>query len=151
MKIEYPKSCLYSICFVLVLVFHHTDTSLYLLSLALALSIHNKLPCSAAVFVANRQPKYIGYICFRLMIHNKQPIVHRLPSARGVNLLVYSLSLHWHSYIGFILVFASSIHNKQQLLGGGRCHYLRWFPSSPSIVTVETDEVCNKQRSISHW
>ncbi len=28
---------------VLVLVFHHTDTSLYLLSLALALSIHNKL------------------------------------------------------------------------------------------------------------
>jgi hypothetical protein len=28
--------------FVLVLVFHHTDTSLYLLSLALALSIHNK-------------------------------------------------------------------------------------------------------------
>ncbi len=30
-----------------------------------------------------------------------------------VNLLVYSLSLHRHSYIGFILVFASSIHNKQ--------------------------------------
>jgi hypothetical protein len=29
--------------FVLVLVFHHTDTSLYLLSMALALSIHNKL------------------------------------------------------------------------------------------------------------
>ncbi len=29
--------------FVSVLVFHHTDTSLYLLSLALALSIHNKL------------------------------------------------------------------------------------------------------------
>ncbi len=29
--------------FVLVLVFHHTDTYLYLLSLALALSIHNKL------------------------------------------------------------------------------------------------------------
>jgi hypothetical protein len=26
------------------LVFHHTDTSLYLLSLALALSIHNKIP-----------------------------------------------------------------------------------------------------------
>ncbi len=30
-----------------------------------------------------------------------------------VNLLVYSLSLHRHSYIGFILAFASSIHNKQ--------------------------------------
>ncbi len=34
---------------------------------------------------------------------------------RHVNLLVYSLSLHRHSYIGFILDFASSIHNKQQL------------------------------------
>ncbi len=33
---------------------------------------------------------------------------------RRVNLLVYSLSLHRHSYIGFILAFASSIHNKQQ-------------------------------------
>ena len=32
---------------------------------------------------------------------------------RRVNLLVYSLSLHRHSYIGFILAFASSIHNKQ--------------------------------------
>jgi hypothetical protein len=32
---------------------------------------------------------------------------------RSVNLLVYSLSLHRHSYIGFILDFASSIHNKQ--------------------------------------
>jgi hypothetical protein len=31
-----------------------------------------------------------------------------------VNLLVYSLSLHRHSYIGFILDFASPIHNKQQ-------------------------------------
>jgi len=30
-----------------------------------------------------------------------------------VNILVYSLSLHRHSYIGFILAFASSIHNKQ--------------------------------------
>jgi hypothetical protein len=29
--------------------------------------------------------------------------------------LVYSLSLHRHSYIGFILAFASSIHNKLQL------------------------------------
>jgi hypothetical protein len=32
---------------------------------------------------------------------------------RRVNLLVYSLSLHRHSYIGFILALASSIHNKQ--------------------------------------
>jgi hypothetical protein len=35
---------------------------------------------------------------------------------RRVNLLVYSLSLHRHSYIGFILAFASSIHNKQTKL-----------------------------------
>jgi hypothetical protein len=32
------------------------------------------------------------------------------------NNLVYSLSLHRHSYIGFILAFASSIHNKQTSL-----------------------------------
>ncbi len=32
---------------------------------------------------------------------------------RRVNLIVYSLSLHRHSYVGFILDFASSIHNKQ--------------------------------------
>jgi hypothetical protein len=35
---------------------------------------------------------------------------------RRVNLLVYSFSFHRHSYIGFILSFASSIHNKQQYL-----------------------------------
>ncbi len=32
---------------------------------------------------------------------------------RRVDLLVCSLPLHRHSYIGFILAFASSIHNKQ--------------------------------------
>jgi hypothetical protein len=32
---------------------------------------------------------------------------------RRVDLLVCSLPLHRHSYIGFILGFASSIHNKQ--------------------------------------
>jgi hypothetical protein len=32
---------------------------------------------------------------------------------RRVNLLVYSFSLYRHSYIGFILAFASSIHNKR--------------------------------------
>jgi hypothetical protein len=35
---------------------------------------------------------------------------------RRVNLLVYSLSLHRHSYIGFILAFASSFHNKHRIL-----------------------------------
>ena len=32
---------------------------------------------------------------------------------RCLSLQVYSLPLHRHSYIGFILAFASSIHNKQ--------------------------------------
>jgi hypothetical protein len=36
---------------------------------------------------------------------------------RRVNLLVYSLSLHRHSYVGFILVFTSSIHDKQTHTG----------------------------------
>jgi hypothetical protein len=34
---------------------------------------------------------------------------------RRVDLLVCSLPLHRHSYIGFILAFASSFHNKQNL------------------------------------
>ncbi len=34
--------------------------------------------------------------------------------ARRVILLVYSLSLHRHSYIGFILAFVSSIHNNKR-------------------------------------
>ncbi len=38
---------------------------------------------------------------------------------RRVNLLVYNLSLHRHSYISFILAFASSIRNKQTLLSPG--------------------------------
>ncbi len=33
---------------------------------------------------------------------------------RRVDLIVCGLPLHRHSYIGFILDFASSIHNKQQ-------------------------------------
>ncbi len=33
--------------------------------------------------------------------------------ARRVNLFVYSLSLHRHSYVGFIITFASSIHNNK--------------------------------------
>jgi hypothetical protein len=40
-------------------------------------------------------------------------VVNHLVCARRVILLVYSLSLHRRSYIGFILAFASSIHNKQ--------------------------------------
>jgi hypothetical protein len=39
--------------------------------------------------------------------------VQSVVCARRVNLLVCSLPVHRHSYIGFILAFASSIHNKQ--------------------------------------
>ncbi len=38
---------------------------------------------------------------------------HIFVCERRVDLLVCSLPLHRHSYIGFILAFASSIHNKQ--------------------------------------
>jgi hypothetical protein len=44
----------------------------------------------------------------KLQINTTNPVCER-----RVNLLVYSLSLHRHSYIDFILAFASSIHNKQ--------------------------------------
>jgi hypothetical protein len=40
------------------------------------------------------------------------PITSKSHTHPSVNLLVYSLSLHRHSYIGFILSFVSSIHNK---------------------------------------
>jgi hypothetical protein len=42
---------------------------------------------------------------------------------RRVDLLVCSLPLHRHSYIGFILSFASSIHNKQLLDFASSIHY----------------------------
>jgi transcription elongation factor Elf1 len=43
----------------------------------------------------------------------KTQIVQCSVCERRVDLLVCSLPLHRHSYIGFILAFASSIHNKQ--------------------------------------
>jgi hypothetical protein len=54
---------------------------------------------------------------------------------RRVNLLVYSLSLHRHSYKGFILAFSSSIHNKQT-----NCHTIRTAAtsSSPRYRTATT-------------
>ena len=66
---------------------------------------------------------------------------------RRVNLFVYSLSLHGHSYIGFILAFASSIHNKQQvLLGTGVSEKYFGFGDSDSNqskddTTMEADQV----------
>jgi hypothetical protein len=51
-------------------------------------------------------------LAFASSIHNKQ---QRNPVCeRRVNLLVYSFSLHRHSYIGFILAFASLIHNNKR-------------------------------------
>jgi hypothetical protein len=77
--------------FVLVLVFHHTDTSLYLLSLALALSIHNKLNLSLIVTSSLSLGVPVPTQCMPLY-------------TRRVNslLLVYSLSSHRHSYIPLI-------------------------------------------------
>ncbi len=75
---------------------------------------------------------------------------------RRVNLLVYSLSLHRHSYIGFILAFASSIHNKQtkkcqegsrlvNLLNffaqRTRSKHNRWLKAGVSIVATSNDRV----------
>jgi hypothetical protein len=45
---------------------------------------------------------------------NKLTYLYNKVCERRVDLLVCSLPLHRHSYIGFILAFASSIHNKQQ-------------------------------------
>ncbi len=53
---------------------------------------------------------------------------------RRVIFLVYSLSLHRHSYIGFILAFASSIHNKQQ---PSRTIY-QWSETSKNKSDVNT-------------
>ncbi len=53
----------------------------------------------------------INFICRDLRASHKNRLT--CFCERRVNLLVYSLSLHRHSYIGFILAFASSIHNKQ--------------------------------------
>ncbi len=62
------------------------------------------------------------------------PIASKSHSESRVNLLVYSLSLHRHSSIGFILAFASSIHNKQQQ----HSHtYIHWnFRSSVNVIKL---------------
>ncbi len=59
---------------------------------------------------------------------------------RRVNLLVYSLSLHRHSYIGFILAFASSIHNKQT---NDELVYCKWKQLSESTCAWS----CRNRRS----
>ncbi len=68
-------------------------------------------PCGSYIS-ANTKQQYFSIVnlvfIFRCSSTTTNPVCER-----RVNLLVYSLSLHRHSYIGFILVFASSIHNKQ--------------------------------------
>jgi hypothetical protein len=69
-----------------------------------------------------------------------------------VNLLVYSLSLHRHSYIGFILAFASSIHNKQQdaAFYTTTSHFVVWlgvFPQERQELWLPKDDL----RDSSSW
>jgi hypothetical protein len=54
---------------------------------------------------------------------------------RRVNLLVYSLSLHRHSYVSFILALASSIRNKQT------CFCLNWWNVKEILDTARQEEV----------
>jgi hypothetical protein len=54
--------------FVLVLVFHHTDTYLYLLSLALALSIHNKLQTSEKGAIHEHEQRVDFLSCLRSLV-----------------------------------------------------------------------------------
>ncbi len=64
--------------------------------------------CVFLTALTGATPKFFfSFLCFSLyrFIMNKQRS---------------SLSLHRHSYIGFILAFASSIHNKQTKIGWGR-------------------------------
>ncbi len=58
---------------------------------------------------------------------------------RRVNLLVCSLPLHRHSYIGFMLAFALSIHNKQQVLVLNQSFISQ--PSNQSIIENGKDSV----------
>ncbi len=65
---------------------------------------------------------------------------------RRVNLLVYSLSLHRHSYIGFTLAFASSIHNKQTT----PVHLSSWNPSKSDILYTDLG-ILPTYRTRSSW
>ncbi len=93
----------------------------YFLSLALALLIHNKPFNKLTVLrgsyenVVDRGGNKANFsfvnlvFIFRGSSSTTNPVCER-----RVDLLVCSLPLHRHSYIGFILAFASSFHNKQQ-------------------------------------
>jgi hypothetical protein len=58
---------------------------------------------------------------------------------RRVDLLVCSLPLHRHSYIGFILAFASSIHNKQRVC------------SASDFVLVSRLQLVQRYRAFGHF
>jgi hypothetical protein len=68
-----------------------------------------------------------------------------------VSLLVYSLSLHRHSYIGFILAFASSIHrfiinNNDAVADKVRKYRADYNNRPPSAVSLMPDVVSTSGR-----
>ncbi len=71
---------------------------------------------------------------------------------RRVNLLVYSLSLHRHSYIGFILAFASSIHNKQSIGEYRNVHSIRSHTlPKPTLLTFMRTQVLLVSCASDQW
>jgi hypothetical protein len=68
--------------------------------------IKAKLKKSENLWTINQRPSPPAFY-FRCYSSTTNPVCER-----SVNLLVYSLSLRRHSYIGFKLAFASSIHNQ---------------------------------------
>ena len=74
-------------------VFHHTDTHIYLLFLALASSIHNKQQQTMSLSLIN----LVSIFRCSSSAHNRVH-VRRVDSST----LVFSLSSHRNSYIGFV-------------------------------------------------
>ncbi len=96
--------------------------------------------------IKNRDPRGAGlvptglYLLLPVIRINLQVLAGTTNTVcdRRVNLLVYSLSLHRHSYIGFKLAFASSIHNKQtSVLAGSGGMIVLWL----NRVYLETREL----------
>ncbi len=60
-----------------------------------------------------RNSPFLGGPGAKTVLRSTHPSTTNPVCERRVDLLVCSLPLHRHSYIGFILAFASSFHNKQ--------------------------------------
>jgi hypothetical protein len=80
---------------------------------------HGTFLTLADSFTTHRVGLFLIYhttkLCSQLHMSMLGDPQHMSVCARRVNLLVCSLPLHRHSYIGFILAFTSSIHNKQHM------------------------------------